>query len=151
MPPSLRVTDFSDREILRIIDEVAGPGGWADMIHVAERIFPSYMKGEERRRTAMRCVGTRLSWMKRFGVVTRRVRYDKDNHTKYTQWCLTSNGEKFLRGHLTKPQEDALMHADEGKLIATAEVLLNRYTGIRIPVATMIRRQWQYANARRRR
>lgn len=151
MPPSLRVTDFNDREILRIIDEVADKDGWADMLLIAERIFPTYMRGESRRRTATRCVGTRLSWMKRYGVVTRRIMQDRETHTRYTQWSLTSAGETFLRGHLTAAQEAALMDADDGRIVAAAEILAQRYIGINRPTATMIRRQWQFGYGQRRR
>lgn len=148
--PSLRISDVSDREILRAVYEEAGDGGWANMEDIAERFFS--MRGDDRRRNAMRCTSTRLAYMKRvLNVVMRRVMYDKENHVKYTQWALTSQGEKFLRGQLTPAQEKALTDADEGKLIATAEVVLSRYGIVRMPVATMLRRQWQYAYGQRRR
>lgn len=150
MPRSLKVTDISDREILRAIYEEAGSGGWANMEEIAERFFS--MRGEDRRRFAMRCTATRLAYMKRtLNVVMKRVMYDKENHTKYTQWALTKQGEQFLLGQLTDAQTRALTNVDEGKLIATAEVVLNRYSVVRLPVATMIRRQWQHAYGQRRR
>lgn len=152
MPLSLRVTDFNDREILRIIDDVAGSDGWANVEHIAERIFPTAMRRKyEGRTTALRCVATRLSWMKRFGVVRNRVQLDKVEKVKYTQWSLTSSGDQILRGSLTASQTKVLEEADQGRVVAAAEILANRYISLNKTAATMVRRQWQYGDGQRRR
>lgn len=150
MPLSLRVTDVSDREILRVIFDEADDEGWADLEDIANRFFS--MRGEDRRRSAMRSCATRLAYMKRtLNVVKKRVMVDKIEHREYTQWALTAQGHHFLNGQLTASQQSSLSSADDGKLVAATEIISNRYMTVKAPVATMIRRQFQYGYGHRRR
>lgn len=150
--PSLRVTDFNDREILRVIWDLGDHEGYADLEAVAWHFFPSRMKrGGANKSSAMHSVAGRLNYMRwSLGLLERQIVYNKLEQTKYTRWTLSSRGEKFLMGHLTVAQENALTKADGGTLLAAAELVVGNFLGMSDDDAAVIRRQFQYGYGQRR-
>jgi len=150
--PSLRVTDFNDREILRIIEDECDEEGWTDIWYIAERCLPTHMRAANaRRNSALRCTVSRLSYMKRLGLVERRIMHDKEKQTRYTQWRVKEAGLVFIKSTLTQAQRDKVIGADDGVLNEYAELLATQYTILGHLSAAMMRRQWQFGYGQRRR
>ena len=91
--------------------------------------------------------------MRRVGVVERRTLFDKVENKKYTQWRLTSHGEKFLFTNLTASQQRLVDDTtkDGGRTLAILERVIDRYVDAdNATLAVMMRRQWQYGYGQRR-
>ncbi len=87
MAGNLKLENYSDREILHLINDLAGPEGWVDVETLAERVglSPNGMSEAQLQIHARRCVTGRLSWMRRLsGCVERHE--DKER----LQWRLTA-------------------------------------------------------------
>lgn len=150
---SLRLFDFSDKEIAAIVADVRDASGWASRQMIATRIFPYATRSDtDRSRHAMRCVAIRLGWLRRYGVLEKMDKksqkqegYDLDD----SYWALTEAGEAFLRGSLTKEQRRVLEGLSDERLIAATSVLTDRYVDSSSVGANLMRREWLYGVNRR--
>lgn len=143
-PISLRLGDYSDRELLRIIYDLADEYGWVESTHLAEHLFPMQIrKGREDRNQALRCVGQRLSWMRRYGVV------QKNEEGRKGVWGLTATGKMLLTGKIPARERKVLENLKENQLLDLTETLSMRYFYAGEVAATMMRRQWQFGSIRR--
>ncbi len=109
--------DFSDRQMLRIINDVAtdpdvSKDGKAYVGDISERILPS-----EEKATANRNVGARCAWLRKFGVI--------DWHDGH-KWTLTAKGKELMIGELSEIQKGALDQADGAAAITLATELAKR-------------------------
>jgi hypothetical protein len=151
-PESLRLFDFSDRELIAIVQECANSeGGWAQRRSIAAVIFP-YLNGSgpiaadpDKVRHALRCTTSRLSWMKYLGIVEKRV-YEKGEERlrQESEWALTTTGKRFLAGTLDQEERDILMLIPEDRLLNVTNVLTQRYQRASQTGAHLIRREWQH-------
>ena len=143
---SLRLDDFSDRELVAIIGDVCDAEGWASRRHIAQVIFPFIGDDDNNRvRHAMRCVSIRLSWLRRFGVVDKR----QTKAGEESEWIVTADGRKFLRGTLGRKQMNALEGLSESQLVAATTLLTNHYRRSSPIGANLVRREWIYGANRR--
>jgi len=142
---SLRLAAYSDRDLLGLIVDVGDGDGWATNLDVAVKAFGSgIMSDDDRRVHAVRCVGVRLSWMRRFGVVER---HERDQGT----WRLSSDGEQMLNGTLGKTLAGSLSRIDDSQLLHLGTAIADR-SQVAGPIGyTMMRRAWQYGVANRKR
>src|SRR3954462_14187160 len=95
---SVRIEDYSDREFLLIVADVAeDEDGWADSEQVAVRMDLS----------TRRLASSRLSGLRRYGAVEREpvrdehgnIRYHRNGKPMHTQrWRLTAAGEALAFG-----------------------------------------------------
>lgn len=144
-PISLRLSDFSDRELLRIIYDLSDEYGWVESVHLAEHLFPTQVRaGREDKNQALRCVGQRLSWMKRYGVVQRNEKDRKGT------WGLTGQGKLLLTGAIPAHERKVIENLKENQLLDLTETLSMRYFYAGDVAATMMRRQWQFGSIRRK-
>jgi hypothetical protein len=143
----LRIEDFSDREFLLILVDVADADGWSDSEHVRER-----MDLAERR-----IASSRLSWLRRYGAVEREhardetgnLRYHRNGKLMFTQrWRLTKLGEAWAYGRLRKREETALAGMGEEQLPLVTRWLAERTRG-ETGAAKLVQREWRYGHAHR--
>jgi hypothetical protein len=144
---SLRLEDYSDREVLLILQDITGPDGWADSLEVAERIG---LQAEHPRRTA----ASRLSWLQRYGAVEREfardadgvIRLRRDGRPVYTQrWRLTDRGRTLAAGTLTSRQQESLERmATDDRLLLITRWLTEVERSTDDVAATLMKREWRY-------
>src|SRR5215510_2378684 len=131
-PHSLRLTEFSDRELMNIVLDNEDETGWVDSEQIALAINPDHQH-------ARQCVGIRFSWMRRYEAMDR-----EDDKTKehYGRWRLTPIGRKIALGELTPEERKLLDSLPPEKLMTTVGQLTKRYHRINGTAATMMRRAW---------
>lgn len=140
---NLTLAAYSDRELLGVIADLADNDGWVETAHLATRAFGAGIQSEPKRQAhAHRCVGIRLGWMRRYGVVER----DKSAPGR---WRLSSAGEDFLSGRLRAAQSRAVTEADDGQMLHLATTMAERYYAAGPTAATMMRRAWQHGLSKR--
>ena len=145
-PISLRLSDYNDRELLRIVHDLSDQNGWVESVHLAEHLFPAQIRaGREDRDQALRCVGQRLSWMRRFGVIQKN-----ESNGKKGSWGLTAAGKTLLLGSIPEKERKVIENLKENQLLDLTETLSMRYFYAGDVAATMMRRQWQFGSIRRK-
>jgi hypothetical protein len=127
MPQRERLTllDYSDREFLLLLEDVAEADGWADSEELAVRL------DLKTRRSAAQ----RLSWLARWGAVekehardhTGNLRYHRDGKPMYTQrWRLTDAGRALAYGEIKARQRQALDRFGDEQLLELTRWLTGR-------------------------
>jgi hypothetical protein len=144
----LRIEDFSDREFLLIVADVAAEeDGWADSEQVAQRMDLS----------TRRLASSRLSWLRRYGAVEREhvrdeagnIRYHRNGKPMHTQrWRLTAAGQMVAFGKLRKADETALGRLRDEQMLLVTRWLAERTAGDGT-VGKLVSREWRYGQARR--
>jgi len=131
-PHSLRLVEFSDRELLNIILDVEDETGWVDTFSVSEAMHLDHEH-------ALQCVGSRFSWLRRYEILERQ-----DDNTKehFRMWRLTPIGRKIALGDLAPDERELLSKLSAEKLMLATGELTRRYHRIGAPAATMMRRAW---------
>ena len=132
---ALRLEDFSDRELLFALEEHADSNGMVTVLALAEGMGLSGLDHPTRN------LSSRLSWLRRYGVV------DRDEKRR---WFLTTEGARILHMGLKRREATALEGMDEHALFAAMEMFGNRFMSARPESATMAQRQWRYAMAQRK-
>lgn len=143
---SLRNVDYTDRELLHILNDVGDAEGWSTTDDLAEQIRISHPEGNGsipeaiRLRHAKHCIATRFAWMVRFLWVER----DESR----TKWRLTEIGRDLMNGALSKRVEQSL---DRMKPADRILVMRSLATGFErgAPASTMLRREWEHGTGRR--
>jgi hypothetical protein len=144
---SLRIEDFSDREFLLVLRDVADGDGWADSEHVA-----AYLDLRNKR-----LASSRLSWLRRYGAVEREVKRDhtgnirahRNGEIQYTQrWRLTPLGEAMALGKLRKRDEQTLGGMNEGQMLLAVRYISEQSRGESGP-GKLLQREWRFGHARR--
>jgi hypothetical protein len=144
----LRIEDFSDREFLLIVADIAAEqDGWADSEQVAQLMDLS----------TRRLASSRLSWLRRYGAVEREhvrddtgaIRYHRNGKAMHTQrWRLTPAGEMLAFGRFRKADEKALERMKDEHLLLITRWLTERTAGDET-VGKLVSREWRYGQARR--
>lgn len=135
MPRSMRLADFSDRELLALMQDVGDGDGSVSTADLATAL-------DLKTKHPLTNVGVRLGYLRKIGMLER--------DTESQRWYMTPLGERFVHGHLTAAQRRALDAVrDEGSAWAATESLASLLGGASEAQATMMRRQWQYGWARR--
>lgn len=141
---SLKNIDYSDRELLHILHDLAGTE-WATTDDLADqiRITPPSRNGSSKKMTdgekrlyAKRCIATRYSWMRRFGWV------ERDEHR--TKWRVTDIGRDLMNGRLTKSLATSLDKLSTADRVLVMRSLTDAYRTDRIEGQTFIRREWTH-------
>lgn len=139
---SLRNEDYTDRELLHVIDRAAVLDGYASTDDIADVLGVSDNGNSRAAR-----ISPRLSWMKRYGFIESVDGSDLEREVKGKLWRVTDIGRQLMGGRLNKSVEGAVQRADPG----TALLLMRRLTANREPdsVAAALRREYQHNSARR--
>src|SRR3954471_18252742 len=99
----LRNEDYTDRELLHVVDDVTTEDGWADTAELAERLGLNSNGGR-------RYVGARMSWMVRYKFCERAKRPKQSNKKdaampKDARYRLTKHGRALIQGDLDTDTE----------------------------------------------
>lgn len=137
---TLRLEDFSDRELLALVADHEDSEGWADSLHVAQAIWPKY--GTEEPERARASVARRFSWLRRWGVM------EKGDSGL---WRLTRDGRLLAEGRLSEGQRRSVTDLDDEQLMSLGYAMADRYQEAGETPAILFRRAMQFATYRRRR
>ncbi len=121
--------------MLGIVEDAGDNEGWAEVEHIVTVLG---LKHEH----PSHCVGVRLGWMRRMGLV---VRHEDRRKT----WRLTELGRTVLHGKLTAAQKRALDVADDGQVLALAQAVTGAYRRMAPETAYLMSREWRYGTQRR--
>jgi hypothetical protein len=145
----LRQTDATDREILGLLKAQVEDDGYANSAAVAAALWPTVMSNGnlDGQRKAVRAVGSRLSWLRRVGVVERRSTESGSVPSGPRRWALTAEGEALLRGRLNAGTTRAIESLDGVQTVLAVHAITDKETGEM--VSTLMRRAWNYGQAAR--
>jgi hypothetical protein len=129
---SLRLEEFSDRDILFLIAESADDEGWVSTLALSRVLDLDHDRPTQ-------CVGARLAWLRRYGAVRFR------EHKGESQWQLTDIGYALMRGDLLFKEQRILESMSEGQMLA-----LMRYTARRAMQSSettrhLVRREFRHS------
>lgn len=144
---SLRITDFSDRELLAIAKDIQNADGQIEIERVAETIWPQTMRDVDLRFHAKQCVAIRFSHMKRMGVIDK---YTRNGKPERGIWELTEFGEEFVKGRTTAAQEKAIIESQPGQELELMALIGSLYDKVDEDAAALMRREFQFRTYRRR-
>lgn len=130
---NLRLESYSDRELLLLMKDLRDENGHVQSEEIADRLDLDHPK-------PLQCVGIRMAWMRRYGVV--------DFQRQLKVWYLTSKGEAIANGGLTKAQTKALESISAERGMEAVMALGSRYREFGEIEATMMRRAWKYSVGR---
>lgn len=144
----LTIDDYSDREFLLVLADVADGDGWATSADMADRLDVAHKA----------VASSRLSWLKRWGAVEKEherdehgaLRYHVDGKPRYTQrWRLTPAGAALANGSIKKGQQSTLDRIDDTQLLVVTRWLTQRTreAGVSTKLA---QREWRYGHSKQR-
>jgi len=133
---SLKLADFLDEEFLALVRDLADYEGWVSSQTIADAIP-----------IEVRNVGSRLAWMKRYGVVERDTR--PGSRTR-NDWRLTEAGEALVNARFSKSQATTLSKISDDQLWGLSQELSSRYETVGNAAANLIRRRFTASTVRRK-
>lgn len=133
---SLKLADFLDEEFLALLDDLGDHEGWVSSHTIAEAIP-----------IEVRNVGSRLSWMRRYGVVERDTRPGSPTRN---EWRLTQVGVQLVNARFTKSQQTTISSVKDEQLWGLARELSVRYERVDSAAANLIRRRFTASQIKRR-
>lgn len=146
-PGNLKLENYSDREILHLIDDLADSNGWVSTVLLAQRIGivgGQGMSDAQKELHARRCVAVRLGWIKRLsGTVEKK--------SAESEWRLTYSGTQVVKAKLAASVSNALDQASEESLLHALDFVSRRYTRAKPGAANLMRREWAYGTHKNRR
>jgi hypothetical protein len=109
----IRISDYSDRELLGIMWDLAGPGVVTSR-ELAVRLFaiPDLEENTEKISHAIRCAGSRLSWMVRYGLV--------EKGEERGEWKVSVAGDQLRRAKLRASVSTSIAKTDAALDLANA-------------------------------
>jgi hypothetical protein len=140
---SLRVTDFSERELLAIVHDLQNRDGEVDITRVSEQIWPRAAKDDDLAWHARHSVAIRFAYMRRMGVIDKIP-------GKHGFWELTEFGREFVRGRATAAQRKAIAEANVGQELEVMALVGDLFEKVDEDAATLMRREFQFRAYRRR-
>ena len=145
----LRIEEFSDREFLLVMADVADADGWTDSEHIRERLDLAERK----------IASTRLSWLARYGAVEREheadehgnIRYWRNGKPRYTQrWRMTKVGYALASGQLRKAQQGWLEKFDDAQMLQVTAWLTDKARHADPTITKLVAREWRYGTSQQR-
>ena len=130
---SLKLYDLSDRELLHVVMDEQDAEGWTASTAIADRLGITH-------RYPNQCVGTRMSWMKRYGVV--------EKHPTRHAWKVSRSGQTLMNGDLTASQKQTLDAMDSARVLMLTRWLTGRYRRSGESAGHLYRREWNYGTRR---
>lgn len=136
MPSTVQISDFSDREILGMMHDLAR-GAPIGARELALRAFGLNENGDRAELVrAARCVTARLSWMRRFGLV--------EKGDEQGEWMPSDAGRQLQSGRLAAPVLGGIERSAESQALALAYVVGERLVRANPVSRTAMRRELQY-------
>ena len=135
MPASMKLIEFSDDELVLVLDDVANGEGWATSAEVAEEIGITHEHPTN-------CVGGRFAYLKRIGIL------ENERKDGETYWRLTEKGEALTHPKkLPAAAERALDGMDEGQRIAATNRIAGAVQSSSPQARQLSRRAWRHHTA----
>lgn len=132
MPASLRLEDFSDHDLLYALERVEDEEGNATAQEIAEGIGIDHEHPTQ-------CVGIRLGWLKRMGIVDRK----EEKHVGL--WHLTDKGYALIHPNRLSPAaQKALDLLDEGQRLLVTEAVASQMRRTSREGVHLSRRAWKH-------
>jgi predicted transcriptional regulator len=132
-----RNADYTDQEVLHILDDVADDKGWASSEEIAQKMgIPTNKNKNGQKTSPAQNVGVRLGWMKRFGFVM----------NEGGMWKVTARGARFMDAKLTPSQKAMLEAVKKEDSLEVMNVLGRRFLGANRDemTRTALRREFQH-------
>jgi hypothetical protein len=109
----ITISDYSDRELLAIMFDLAGTGVVTSR-ELAVRLFaiPDLEDNTDQIKHATKCAGTRLSWMKRFGLV--------ETGDNKGEWQISIAGDQLRRSRLRSTVSTGIAQTEAALDLANA-------------------------------
>lgn len=148
MAGNLKLENYSDREMLHLLNDLAGEDGWVDVEILAARVGLSAdgMSEAQLALHARRCVSVRLSWIKKLsGTIERHP--DKGS----LLWRLTEAGQEVVHARLSQAIVQGIDQMGEMNSLLALDALSRRYRRADVKAANLMRREWVYGTHRNRR
>lgn len=133
MPAHLTLYDFRDADLMHKLAQEGGADGLTSA-EIAEALGLD---------DGARAAGMRSAWMKRYGF------FDFDSKRKL--WRLSRAGERIVEADVQASTIDALAAVDEEALVGVMAHVTSRYRHADPVTATLLRREFMYGTAPRRR
>lgn len=127
---ALALQDYTDRELLLMVLDNGDAEGWVTSETLADVLGIEHKHPRQ-------CVGSRMSWMRRYGVVERHPVYDRH------AWRLTSIGEVLAKGKLSPAQERQLEHLRDDQMLLVTRWLGARQRSAQDSAGILMRREWR--------
>ncbi len=133
----LRNQDYTDRELLHVVNDVGGQG-YASVKEIADRLGFT-------ERSQVQAVATRMAWMVRYKYVTK--------HATEGGYRLSKEGRTLMEGAISPEVEQALAEMKQGdRVVVMRSIASHGFANGSQAGQHMLRREYlhQYANRRRR-
>lgn len=132
MRANLPLEEFSDFELLYVLEDVADDSGWASSSEIATQI------GIDNKYPA-NCVGSRLGWLNRYGVM------ESESVKGETRWRLNEKGNLLLHpNRLSQGIINVLDSLDEGQRMQIIDAVAKELRGSSREAIHLSRRAWRY-------
>ena len=148
---SLKLMEFSDRELLLILNDVADHEGYASAVEVAAKLHLDHPRPHQ-------CVSVRFSWLARYGALEREHMRDEHGNLMWTgrglprhtqRWRMTAMGRAMAVGALTKTQEAQLGRIGDDRMLMLTRYLSQRARSADPVAAKLVEREWRYSTGSR--
>lgn len=147
MATNLKLENFSDREILHIVNDHAVEDGYANVAEMAPSLGISRdgMSEREYRRHIHRCLGGRLGWIAKLtGTV------ERDPKRQNMRWRLTERGLAIVNNTVNRQLKESLVAVDDVNALAALDLIARRYQRTSYAGANLMRREWSYGTHKNR-
>jgi hypothetical protein len=142
----LRIADFSDREILAIMADIADGAGEVTTGDLALRVFglKETTADAEILEHAALCVRSRLAWMRRYGLV--------EKGEKVGIWYISEAGKRLRFAKLGRSFSMAISHTPSESVLEMAHQVGERMLNVTEIEGRAMQREltWQINRRRRR-
>lgn len=135
MASNVRISDFSDREILGMMGDLGN--GVVAASELTFRVFGLNSESDpDQVKYGNRCVTARLSWMRRFGLV--------EKGEEPGIWSISKEGEILRAGRLAASILSGIQRSGDDSALTLAHAVGQRFLRT-TPVARIaMRREWQF-------
>lgn len=141
----VRISDFSDRELLAMILDLDASGE-VNSHELAVRIYGwSEIAREDAKKVShgVRCCGARLAWMKRYGLVERGE--------KKGEWTISHMGRQLTERQLPADVRVTISRTPDERSLSLANIVGERMVAAGTVAGTAMRRELQFQITRRKR
>jgi hypothetical protein len=134
---SLKLEEFSDRELLFALEEFSDDEGLATSQAISDGLGFEPIPGT---RHPHQSIAVRLGWLRRYGVV----------HRDKAGWGLTDVGYRLMHGTLRASERRVLDNLDGDRLYAVMQEIGSHMLTTGDEAATMVHRSWRHSMAQRK-
>lgn len=148
----VQIADYSDREILMAINDLGGEVSTPDL---AARLY-GWSQIEQADQDVLthgnRCVSSRLSWMRRFGLVSSWIEVEEGVEKKGTRtWKPSDEAERMMSAQLSRVVETAFARDLDSASLQLANRVGEKLVKAGEITGTAMRRELQFQITRRKR